>query len=123
MHVVLRVAGELGRLRRRKAYAAIRAAMIATLGRAGFRVVHVSIQHHHIHLLCEADDRAALSNGVRALCISAARRLNLLVTEERGVRRRGRVFADLRAQRARAHERASPARPARRVSSVASRSS
>ena len=94
VHVVLRVAGELGRLRRRKAYAAIRAAMIATLGRAGFRVVHVSIQRHHIHLLCEADDRAALSNGIRALCISAARRLNLLVTEERGVRRRGRVFDD-----------------------------
>ena len=63
-------------------------------GRTGFRVVHVSIQRHHIHLLCEADDRVALANGVRALCISTAKRLNALVSEERGERRRGRVFTD-----------------------------
>ena len=96
VHVVLRVTKEVGRLRRRKAYAAVRLAMIALVltGRHGFRVVHVSIQRHHIHLLCEADDRRALANGVRALCISTARRLNALVTQERGVRRAGRVFTD-----------------------------
>ena len=96
VHVVLRVTQEVGRLRRHKAYAAVRLAMIALLlaGRTGFRVVHVSIQRHHIHLLCEADDRVALANGVRALCISTAKRLNALVSEERGERRRGRVFTD-----------------------------
>jgi REP element-mobilizing transposase RayT len=86
VHVVLRVTQEVGRLRRAKAYAAVRLAMIALVlaGRTSFRVVHVSIQRHHIHLLCEADDRLALANGVRALCISTARRLNALVSEERG---------------------------------------
>ncbi len=96
VHVVLRVTQEVGRLRRTKAYAAVRLAMIALVlaGRTSFRVVHVSIQRHHIHLLCEADDRLALANGVRALCISTARRLNALVSEERGAPRRGRVFTD-----------------------------
>jgi REP element-mobilizing transposase RayT len=96
VHVVLRVTQEVGRLRRAKAYAAVRLAMIALVlaGRTSFRVVHVSIQRHHIHLLCEADDRLALANGVRALCISTARRLNALVSEERGQPRRGRVFTD-----------------------------
>ena len=41
-----------------------------------------------MHLLCEADDRLALANGVRGLSISAARRSNAAVT------RRGRVFVD-----------------------------
>jgi len=96
VHVVLRVTHEVGRLRRAKAYAAVRLAMIALVlaGRTGFRVVHLSIQRHHIHLLCEADDRVALANGVRALCISTAKRLNALVSEERGAPRRGRVFTD-----------------------------
>ena len=94
VHVVLRVTGEVGRLRRRKAYQAMRLALVALVGRSSFRVVHLSIQRHHVHLLCEADDRLALSNGVRALCISAARRLNVAITEDTGVRRRGRVFTD-----------------------------
>lgn len=94
VHVVLRVTQEVGRLRRHKAYQAVRAAMIALVGRAGFRVVHLSIQRHHIHLLVEAADRRALANGVRALCISAAKRLNAVVSAERGAVRRGRVFTD-----------------------------
>jgi REP element-mobilizing transposase RayT len=96
VHIVLRVTQEIGRLRRAKAYAAVRLAMSALVlaGRTSFRVVHVSIQRHHIHLLCEADDRLALANGVRALCVSTARRLNALVSEERGQPRRGRVFTD-----------------------------
>jgi hypothetical protein len=96
VHVVLRVTSEVGRLRRHKAYAAVRLAMIALVlaGRPGFRVVHLSIQRHHIHLLCEADDRTTLANGVRALCISAAKRLNRAVTVAGGKPRTGRVFTD-----------------------------
>ncbi len=94
VHVVLRVTQQIGRLRRPKAYAAIRAAMIATVGMPGFRVVHLSIQRHHVHLLCEADDRLRLANGVRALCISAAKRLNRAVTIAGGEPRTGRVFTD-----------------------------
>ena len=88
VHIVLRLSPAVGRLRRRTAYLAIRRALITSLVRADFRVVHVSIQARHVHLICEADDRIALANGVRGLSISAARRLNL------AVRRRGRVFVD-----------------------------
>ena len=96
VHVVLRVTPEVGRLRRHKAYAAVRLAMVALVlaGRPGFRVVHLSIQRHHIHLLCEADDRTTLANGVRTLCISAAKRLNRAVTIAGGRPRTGRVFSD-----------------------------
>ena len=47
-----------------------------------------------IHLLCEADDRTTLTNGVRALCISAAKRLNRAVAVAGGAPRTGRVFTD-----------------------------
>ncbi len=88
VHVVLRLSPEVGRLRRRDAYQAFRRALLTSLARGDFRVVHISIQATHVHLLCEADDRIALANGVRGLSISAARRLNAAVA------RRGRVFVD-----------------------------
>jgi REP element-mobilizing transposase RayT len=96
VHVVLRVTPDVGRLRRRRAYEAFRRALITSLGRSDFRVVHISIQRHHVHLLVEADDRLALSRGVRALSISAAHQLNDAVTIERRLPRprRGRVFTD-----------------------------
>ena len=95
VHVTLRVVKEVGRMRRRSGYGAWRGAMRAVIGRGDFRVVHVSIQANHVHLVCEADDRVALANGVRALSISAARRLNEAVGKDRGCEaRRGRVFAD-----------------------------
>ena len=62
--------------------------MIVAHGRAGFRIVHVSIQSNHVHLICEADNRKALSGGMSSLKISAARRLN------RVLHRKGEVFAD-----------------------------
>ena len=41
----------MGRLRRRVVYQAVRRALV-TIGMAtGFRVVHMSIQHNHLHLL------------------------------------------------------------------------
>ncbi|HEX5633028.1 MAG TPA: transposase [Gemmatimonadales bacterium] len=95
VHVTLRVTREVGRLRRRTAYDAFRRAMAKTLARTDFRVVHVSIQANHVHLICEADDRIALAKGVRGLSISAAHRLNTAIGEERGTKRRcGRVFTD-----------------------------
>ena len=88
VHVTLRVLDEVGRLRRRWAYQAIRAALLRVHQRADFRVVHISIQGNHVHLICEADNRTALSRGVSALKISAARKLN----RARG--RTGPVFSD-----------------------------
>ncbi len=86
VHVSLRVVRDVGRLRRPAAYAAIQRAVAVCIGRPDFRIVHTSIQDNHLHLLVEADDKRALSNGVRAFMISATRHLNNL----RG--RRGTVF-------------------------------
>jgi len=94
VHVVIRVADGVGRLRRRRAYHAFRYALYPVLRRQDFRVVHISLQRHHAHLVIEADDARALANGMRALQISAARSLNQAVAVELGVRRRGRVFVD-----------------------------
>ena len=95
VHVTLRITREVGRLRRRSAYRAFRWALVRVLVSGDFRVVHISIQATHVHLICEADDRMALSKGVRALSISAAHRLNAAIGEDRGTgRRKGRVFTD-----------------------------
>jgi REP element-mobilizing transposase RayT len=44
--------------------------------RLGFRITHFSVQGNHLHLIAEASDRRAMSNGLRALLISIARRIN-----------------------------------------------
>jgi len=56
--------------------------------RSDFRIVHFSVQGDHLHLIVEAKDKRALSNGVRGLAVSLARRLNALISA------RGRVFTD-----------------------------
>ena len=88
VHVTLRVLDAVGRLRRMDAYRAIRQAMLVAHERTDFRIIHVSIQSNHVHLICEADSRKALSGGMSSLKISAARRLN------RVLRRKGAIFAD-----------------------------
>ena len=96
IHVVLRVVPAVGRLRRRKAYQAIRRALITAFCRGVIRVVHLSIQGNHIHLIVEAADEKRLARGMQGLQISAARHLNAAVSVERGEGppRRGQVFAN-----------------------------
>src|SRR5215510_6980522 len=55
VHIVLRVIRAVGSLRRRCVYQAIREATLTTALRENFRIVHLSIQRTHIHLLVEAD--------------------------------------------------------------------
>src|SRR5882672_10797587 len=57
VHVTLRVVGAVGNLRRRCVYHAIREATLTTARREDFRIVHLSIQRTHVHLLVEAKDR------------------------------------------------------------------
>ena len=95
VHVTLRVVGAVGTLRRRRAYQAVRKAMECTLRREDFRVVHVSIQRNHIHLICEADDKMALARGMQCFQTSAARRLNAAFARDQNLPvRRGSVFVD-----------------------------
>jgi REP element-mobilizing transposase RayT len=94
LHVTLRVAQSVRRMRRRDAYRAIRKAMLVVLTRMDFRIVHLSIQANHVHLLVEADSKRALARGMQAFQISAARRLNAVDLDGAGRVRRGSVFPD-----------------------------
>ena len=87
VHVVLRVRPEVRSLRTRHAYRALRGAIGLCAKRSDYRIVHVSIQSNHVHLLVEADDKRALTRGMQGFAISAAKRLN----RELG-RKRGEVF-------------------------------
>jgi REP element-mobilizing transposase RayT len=93
LHVVMRVVPEVGSLRRRKLYKAMRDATITAALREWFRIVHISLQRTHVHLLVEAEDKAALGRGMQGFQVSAARNINTVLGD--GVRRRrGKVFAD-----------------------------
>jgi len=56
--------------------------------RFGFRLNHFSLQSNHIHLIVEADDRRALSRGVKGFAVRMARALNSLW------KRSGSLFSD-----------------------------
>ncbi|HWO26866.1 MAG TPA: transposase [Kofleriaceae bacterium] len=90
----MRVVGSASGLRRRDIYLAVREATIVTARREDFRIVHMSIQRDHIHLIVEADSRRALSKGVQGFSISAARQINKAITARGGDRRTGRVIGE-----------------------------
>jgi hypothetical protein len=95
VHVVLRAIPVVGNLRRRKLYHAIRWATLCVGKRENFRIVHLSIQRTHIHLLVEAADKTALARGMQGFQISAAKLINAaLHAGKPGPRRRGTVFPD-----------------------------
>ncbi len=87
-HVTLKLRSGLPRLRQKAEYEAIRAAFVRGKERFGFRLCHYAVLNDHIHLICEAADRAALRRGLQGLAIRIARALNRLW------RRNGKVFAD-----------------------------
>lgn len=92
LHITVRVAGDIVRLRARSAREAVRDALaVATAhihAEAAFRICHASIQHDHIHLIAEADSNEAMTRGMKAFLVSCARRIN------RSLGRRGTVFPD-----------------------------
>jgi len=87
-HVTVRVARGTWNLRSQRCFAPVCAALSAVRKRAGFRVVQFSVQHDHVHMIVEADDRRAMSEGLRVLLIRVARGLN------RTMNTRGHRFAD-----------------------------
>jgi REP element-mobilizing transposase RayT len=93
LHITLRVVPAVGNMRRRSLYKAIRDATVTAAVRERIRIVHLSIQHNHVHLLVEADDKRALARGMQGFQISAARNINTALAVD-GRRRRGSVFAD-----------------------------
>ena len=93
LHVVLRVVPAVGNMRRRALYKAMREATITAALRERFRIVHLSIQRNHVHMLAEAKDKLALARGMQGFQISAARNINTALAVGYR-RRRGSVFAD-----------------------------
>ena len=86
VHVTLRVARGLPSLRSKARFRVVKAALSAANGRFGFCVVHYSVQSNHLHLVCEAEDRVSLGQGLKGLQVRIARGLNKLLG------RRGAVF-------------------------------
>jgi len=95
VHVTLRTISAVGNLRRRSVYHAIREATLTTARREAFRIVHISIQRNHVHLLVEAENKNELATGLQGFQIAAAKHLNAAISKGRpGPRRRGTVFPD-----------------------------
>jgi putative transposase len=95
VHVIMRANLGVGSLRRRSIMAAVHeATVIVTRHEARFRIVHLSLQRSHIHLIVEAENRVALGRGMQAFGISAARNINRVITECTSEKRSGTVFAD-----------------------------
>ena len=88
VHVTLKMRAGLPSLRHGRAHSAVLESFAGVREREGFRLVHYSVQSHHLHLLCEARDRGQLSRGLQALAIRIAKSLNRLW------RRTGKLFAD-----------------------------
>jgi REP element-mobilizing transposase RayT len=88
-HVVLRVRRGLPWLRTPRTYRVLERAFRAGKEKRGFALVQFSVQRDHLHLLIEAESKAALARGMQGLTIRIAKGLN------RYWRRRvGSVFAE-----------------------------
>jgi putative transposase len=84
-HVTVRVTRGTWNLRGQRCFPPIARALGALRAREDFRIVHFSVQHNHIHMIVEAENRRALSNSMRRLLSRIARDLNE-VMRTRGAR-------------------------------------
>lgn len=84
----------MGSLRKRDVFHAIGYATVTVAKHDQFRIVQMSIQTNHVHLLVEAASKAWLKKGMQSFQISAARLINRALRLRSGVRRKGQVFAD-----------------------------
>jgi REP element-mobilizing transposase RayT len=88
VHVTLRAAESVPNLRRIQAFRRIADAFCEGKDRFGFRVTHCSVQSNHLHLIAEAENRVALSRGMKGLEVRIARGVN------RATGRSGPLFAE-----------------------------
>ena len=88
VHVTVRLADGLPRLRGFEVAKVLRRAFVHGCNKGRFRICQFSIQGNHIHLICEAADATALARGIQGFKVRVARGLN------RRWRREGGVFDD-----------------------------
>ena len=84
----MRLEKGLPNLRTRRMYIALRRAFTQGCERFGFRLCHYTVSPNHLHLICEAKDRQALSQGMQGLAIRLAKGIN------RAAKRKGTVFRE-----------------------------
>src|SRR6478609_4709187 len=65
VHVTIRVAKDVASLRGFETYQAIREALVTTYARQLIRIIHISIQGTHLHLLVESNSRLDLGRGMQ----------------------------------------------------------
>jgi YD repeat-containing protein len=75
VHVTLRMDRRRPELRNHHIYNQVNRVLRSFLGRDDFRVVHVSIQNNHLHMLVEAANREALSRNMKSFAIKMQRAL------------------------------------------------
>jgi len=88
LSVTVHVREGVGKLRSPRLLPAVEEALLAGNDRFGFSLVQFGVLDDRIHLLVEADDKAALKRGMQGLSVRLARRLN------RELERRGSVMYD-----------------------------
>jgi REP element-mobilizing transposase RayT len=76
VHVTVRLRRGLPSLRQGRFLRAFRRSLCRCSVRAGFRVVHYSIQKHHLHFLIEAQGKGALGSGMKSLSARIGRCVN-----------------------------------------------
>jgi len=88
VHVTCRIIEGLPSLRNPAIVAMLFNYLLRGCEREGFRIVEFSVQGNHIHMLCEADSKEALSRAMNGILCGMARQLN------KHWGRKGKVFAD-----------------------------
>lgn len=88
VHVTLKLDESLPNLRTQQLFRVIELCLRQGKEREGFRLVHYSVQGHHLHLIVEAQSAQDLGAGIKGLSVRIARRLNATLG------RTGRVFVD-----------------------------
>ena len=76
LHVTIRVREDIPKLRTPKFNRAFYQVLAGSASRAGFRVVHYSLQSNHVHCLIEAKDKTTLANGMKSFSARFARAVN-----------------------------------------------
>jgi hypothetical protein len=88
VHVTLKVDPSLPNLRTKPLAQLIVQCLREGKEREGFRLVHYSVQAHHLHLIVEALNAQALGAGIKGLSVRMAKQLNARLG------RQGRVFVE-----------------------------
>ncbi len=98
LHLTLKLRRGLQSLRRGKTFEAITRSFHKYSLREGFRLIHFSVQHDHLHLIAEADSKSGLTQAMQRLMVSLARQLNFVWQKLTG-KWTGRVFKERYHQR------------------------